>query len=295
MLRRPFFLLILGFVTALTVPAGVASMGAKESPKRKQTVVFRSGFSQDFEAEMRRTRQALFKTNPSTADGRLDLSPRNSGSPRLVMPPTRKAPTASSFWDGGAMRELSLQPTSFTPYDRYMGSVRQVLGSLDRKPADMARACALMRQGRSFRYTVTDPYRADSPAVTSAKRAGDCKSKSLWLYDRLGDASALYVIGKLDRKSKTSHAWVYWRNQGRWWILDPTDSFSPIAADSVSKGRYVPYYSYGTRGVYRHAATSLMIASAQGKTRTPEVASKSVQAAPQKNLKGKTGKSTKRR
>ncbi|HYR57850.1 MAG TPA: hypothetical protein VEO95_04445, partial [Chthoniobacteraceae bacterium] len=89
-----------------------------------------------------------------------------------------------------------------------------------------------------------------------------CKSKALWLYDHLGDSGAFYVIGKLERRSRTSHAWVYWRHDGRWWILDPTDRSTPIAADSVSPSRYVPYYSYSKAGAFRHSATRLLLANA---------------------------------
>jgi hypothetical protein len=157
--------------------------------------------------------------------------------------------------------DLHLQPTSFTPYDPYMGTVRAVFSSLDEHDATMVDACQLVREGRRFRYTATDPYRAQPPSVTESKQSGDCKAKALWLYEHLGDSSALYVIGKMDRRSRTSHAWVYWPYGGRWWILDPTDRFTPIAADSVSASRYVPYYSYSRAGSFRHRATSLMLAS----------------------------------
>jgi hypothetical protein len=137
--------------------------------------------------------------------------------------------------------------------------VRRVIAELDARKPDMLLACDLVRLGRGFRYTSSDPYRAALPSSTAARRAGDCKAKALWLYDRLGDPTALYVIGKLDRGSKSSHAWVYWRNQERWWILDPTNRGTPIAADSVSPQRYVPYYSYGKSGAFRHPATSMTV------------------------------------
>jgi len=67
------------------------------------------------------------------------------------------------------------------------------------------------------------------------------------------------VIGKTTRFSRTSHAWVYWHNENRWWILDCTNRSQPIAADSIPEDRYVPYYSYGRSGAYRHKATRLLI------------------------------------
>jgi hypothetical protein len=154
-------------------------------------------------------------------------------------------------------QELELQPTISTPYDRYFGSVRAVITNLEPQRTTMAKACHLMKVGYSFEYVTRDPYRPDPPKLTEAQRAGDCKSKALWLYDNLSDAGALLVIGKAEKSSRNSHAWVYWRSGGRWWILDCTDRIDPIAADSVSPGRYVPYYSFGKNGTYRHEATQL--------------------------------------
>jgi hypothetical protein len=73
----------------------------------------------------------------------------------------------------------------------------------------------------------------------------------------------------LERRSRTSHAWVYWQCGGRWWILDPTDRATPISADSVASDRYVPYYSYSPAGTFRHRATSLMLAMGNGIPATP--------------------------
>jgi hypothetical protein len=183
--------------------------------------------------------------------------------PRTVIPiPPRPEPklTPPEPAEPAPQRELALQPTTFTPYDRYLGTVRSVIANLDGSSPTMASACELVREGRRFRYLASDPYRAQPPSITEARQAGDCKSKALWLYGHLGDPSAFYVIGKLERRSRTSHAWVYWRHDGQWWILDPTDRATPIAADSVSSSRYVPYYSYSKAGAFRHPATSLILA-----------------------------------
>ena len=167
---------------------------------------------------------------------------------------------------------LWVQPTSFTPYDRYLGTVRTVINHLEPHSATMSLACQLMQEGRHFQYVMGDPYTANPPAVTATERAGDCKSKALWLYRGLGDGDALFVIGKASRYSPTSHAWVYWRNENRWWILDCTNRSQPIAADSVSQDRYVPYYSYGRSGAFRHKATCLLINPLAPNSGTPAVA-----------------------
>jgi hypothetical protein len=156
-------------------------------------------------------------------------------------------------------RELELQPTSSTPYDHYFGNVRTVIASLEPHGTSMARACHLMKVGHSFEYLSRDPYRPDPPKLTELQHSGDCKSKALWLFDNLADSGALFVIGKAEKNLRTSHAWVYWRCDGRWWILDCTDRADPIAADSVSPDRYVPYYSFGKLGTYRHPATKLPV------------------------------------
>jgi hypothetical protein len=182
---------------------------------------------------------------------------------RAVPTPSPVAASSSQLW---------LQPTSFTPYDRYMGNVRAVINHLEPHPADMSLACQLMQEGRRFEYVTADPYTATPPRVTAMSQAGDCKAKALWLYNCLGDSSALFVIGKTTRYSRTSHAWVYWRNENRWWILDCTNRSQPIAADSVPQDRYVPYYSYSRNGAFRHQATRLLIDPMSPASGTPAVA-----------------------
>ena len=159
-------------------------------------------------------------------------------------------------------RELDLQPTSFTPYDRYFGSVRSVIAGLENHGTTMGTACHLMKVAHSFAYVSRDPYRPDPPKLTEVQHSGDCKSKALWLYDNLADPHALFVIGKAEKYLRTCHAWVYWRYEGRWWILDCTDRADPIAADSVSPDRYIPYYSFGKMGTYRHPAARVVATTA---------------------------------
>jgi hypothetical protein len=154
-------------------------------------------------------------------------------------------------------------PASASPYEPYMRPVKQVLGSLNSSGVSMDRVRELMREGRSFRYSFTEPYVAQLPETTARTRTGDCKAKSLWIADQMGDRNnTRYVIGKARRTSKISHAWIMWNDGTRWWILDPTNTSRPIAADSVSKSEYIPLYSYDSRRCYRHAATEIFTASA---------------------------------
>jgi hypothetical protein len=160
-------------------------------------------------------------------------------------------------------------PASVSPYEPYMQPVKQVLGSLASTGPSMDKVKELMREGRSFRYSFTEPYVAQLPETTARTRTGDCKAKSLWIADQIGDRDNIrYVIGKARRTSKISHAWIMWNDGGRWWILDCTNTSRPIAADSVSNNEYIPLYSYDSRRCYQHAATQIFMAS----TGTPRVA-----------------------
>ena len=152
--------------------------------------------------------------------------------------------------------------TAHTPYDSYMSPVRQVFSSLHGGSASMDKANALMSEGRSFRYAHTDPYNPAPPQQTAARKVGDCKDKALWLCNQLADPSARFVIGKMKRNARISHAWVMWQHEGRWWILDCTDNWDPIPADRVSINQYIPYYSFAKTGEYRHRATQIIVASA---------------------------------
>lgn len=195
---------------------------------------------------------ALSATSATAAGFRHSLALR--AAPEVDTTPTRATKRP-------ATRDFNLQPAGFTPYDRYLGTVRSVFASLDERTQNAGDACRLLRTSRAFRYVSRDPYRADPPTLTASRKAGDCKAKALWLYDRLGDPTAHYVIGKLHSRTKAAHAWLYWKWDGRWWILDPTNLSNPIAADSVDRSRYVPYYSFTRNGAYRHPATHLLLAA----------------------------------
>jgi len=140
-----------------------------------------------------------------------------------------------------------------TPYDRYMGSVNSVLRSLDGRKPGFNEVARLLKKGYGFRYVYETPYVAPTPAQTEARGAGDCKAKTLWLADRMNDPSVRYVIGKARADSTISHAWLMWRYNDQWWVLDPTNSPNPIPANQVGAGEYTITYSYARDGSYRHS------------------------------------------
>lgn len=134
----------------------------------------------------------------------------------------------------------------------WTGRVKQVLNNLDGDKPSMEEVQQLLRTGRSFRYRHTDPYLAKLPSETARSRSGDCKDKSLWLIDQMGDTNARYVIGKARRGSRMNHAWVKWNDGQRWWILDPAKSSRPIPADSVGSNSYIPLLSFSASGTTRN-------------------------------------------
>jgi len=151
-----------------------------------------------------------------------------------------------------ARPDMSVARPGSTPYDPYHAPVTAVLRKLDGPAPSFSRVAELTKQSFSFRYVFDEPYRAQTPQETAAKRSGDCKAKSLWLASRMNDANVRYVIGKARRESKISHAWLMWQNKGRWWVLDPTNNPSPIPADKIGPNEYIIHYSYDKNGSYRH-------------------------------------------
>ena len=138
--------------------------------------------------------------------------------------------------------------------------------------ASLDRVKALMRVGRGFRYSFTEPYTAALPSVTATLRAGDCKAKALWLCDQLGDENVRFVVGKARISSRISHAWVMWQHEGRWWILDCTNTSIPIPADRVARNEYIPLYSWSKGGTFRHSGTQMFAATVAGKQNSPVAA-----------------------
>jgi len=162
--------------------------------------------------------------------------------------------------------------TDHTPYDRYLSPVKDVFNGMHGEGATMDKVQTAMRTGRAFRYAHTEPYLPALPQETAARHTGDCKDKALWLMDQLQDPSARFVIGKMTRGARLSHAWVMWQHDGQWWILDCTMLSRPIPADKVSANEYVPLYSYSRTAAFRHSDKAGMTADVAGKKQSPVAA-----------------------
>ncbi|MEI6350337.1 MAG: hypothetical protein WCP06_04445 [Verrucomicrobiota bacterium] len=155
-----------------------------------------------------------------------------------------------------ATPDMSHRRAGSTPYDPYLQPVDSVIQRLDGSSPSFERVSALMREGFSFKYSYDTPYIATTPEVTESRHAGDCKAKSLWLASQMNDASVRYVIGKARRTSRISHAWLMWKYNSKWWILDPTNASVPIPANAVGADDYLVSYSYDRTGSYCHRVPS---------------------------------------
>jgi hypothetical protein len=199
------------------------------------------------------------------------------------------APIALAFFlaKASAFAAVDLgSETSETPYDPYLRPVKEVLRALSGTTPSLNRVRTLMREGRQFHYSFTNPYVAARPTVTQERKEGDCKAKSLWLCDQLGDFNVRYVIGKSRRNARLSHAWVLWKHEGRWWILDCTNTDRPIPAETISETEYIAIYSYDRRSAYRHAAATSQMVTANAEGKRGPVAARNLQC----NANGKLKK-----
>jgi hypothetical protein len=138
---------------------------------------------------------------------------------------------------------LATAATGGGPYDRYSGAVREVLDRID-GTATADQVADLMRQARRFRYRMRHPYRAAPPEETETLKEGDCKDKSLWLAWRMNDGSIRYVFGRARPTSDGLHAWLLWKHDAHWWVLDCTNHDHPIRTDHLAPGEYVAIYQW---------------------------------------------------
>lgn len=145
-----------------------------------------------------------------------------------------------------------------TPYDGYMGNVERVFGKfrhIDLKVDDVRRA---LRTAKRFRYFFdrSNPYVAQLPKVTEATKSGDCKAKSLWVAEKMGDEKIRFVVGKQSRRSQIAHAWLLRPKDGIWYALDPTNESDLLLAERIEGRRLFPRYSYDSAFRYHHPSYS---------------------------------------
>ena len=146
------------------------------------------------------------------------------------------------------------RPTGGTPYDQYLGPVRQVHARSSSNSPAIDEVRAQIRTARRFRYFFdpSQPYVPQSPEVTEARQQGDCKAKSVWLASKMLDRKVRYATGKAKPGDKMSHAWLLWSNGGQWLVLDPTMEYDVVYADKVIGRKNVVKYSYAGSTAYIH-------------------------------------------
>jgi hypothetical protein len=153
------------------------------------------------------------------------------------------------------------RPVGSTSYDQYLGPVRQVFAKFGSTKASISEVRTNLRTARRFRYYFNDaqPYTPQLPAVTEARREGDCKAKSLWLASKVGDRDTRYVIGNIKKGSKIAHAWLLWSSNGTWYALDPTNKSEPLDAERIAGKRLIPRFSYTGSNRYQHPSFDLYV------------------------------------
>lgn len=121
----------------------------------------------------------------------------------------------------------------------------------------MAKVHVLMQEAFQFRYSMTSAYRPKPPAVVEKRRAGDCKDKALWLAKRMNDPGIRYVIGKEFKGQRLNHAWLLWRHNNQWWVLDPARTDIPLRDAGARSLWHIPHYVYTREGSYRYGTSNL--------------------------------------
>jgi hypothetical protein len=132
--------------------------------------------------------------------------------------------------------------------------VRQVFGKCGSATVSVETVRSQLRTARRYRYyyNPSNPYEPALPEITEARQAGDCKAKSLWLAQKLGDSSVRYVVGKPTANSRLSHAWLLWPKGGGWYAVDPTMETDLLLAERIVGRKLIPQYSYNGQRAFVH-------------------------------------------
>jgi hypothetical protein len=145
-------------------------------------------------------------------------------------------------------------PTSRTPYDGYLSTMRTVMSSLGSNHPDEGSVQGYVRTARGFRYSMKDPFVPQTPAETESTKSGDCKAKSLWVAYKMDDRTLRFVVGKARASSTMNHAWLVWDGPEGWQVLDATNYSSPLNFSRLGSNEFIPLYSFTANGKYVHAA-----------------------------------------
>ena len=149
-----------------------------------------------------------------------------------------------------------------TPYDHQMARIQAVLST---PSPPRHRELSLLLVNHWIGELRAIPYRFSmewkTPSELAHEPTGDCKGKSVALYQRMRENGALdlrLIIGKRAPTSRSTHAWVEWTTASATYVLDPTINWAAQRVNEIADNSYVPYYAYtGSRRYRAAAATSL--------------------------------------
>ncbi len=160
--------------------------------------------------------------------------------------------------NSGVAAYMTLQ---VTPYDKQMADIQNVLHLKTRSGVvvDYSEVMSWMRQIRNYQYSRSQTW--NSPERTEKRRAGDCKDKALLLlsyFKKQGCGDVKLIIGKQSKDSRETHAWVEWKHNGQWIILDPTFDRKPIL--DPGEGEYIEEYAFIGGRKYAYASDEMLLA-----------------------------------
>ena len=149
-----------------------------------------------------------------------------------------------------------------TPYDHQMARIQAVLST---PSPPRHRELSLLLVNHWIGDLRAIPYRFSmewkTPSELAHEPTGDCKGKSVALYQRMRENGARdlrLIIGKRAPTSRSTHAWVEWTTASATYVLDPTINWAAQRVNEIADNSYVPYYAYtGSRRYRAAAATSL--------------------------------------
>jgi len=143
-----------------------------------------------------------------------------------------------------------------TPYmttDQKELSLKSMHGVLDEKYPSPAKAPTMadinkiVNQIKGIRYGFNPEQPILMPNQFWAQHFGDCKAKSLALYQKmnqLGATNFAFIVGKRTASQRVSHAWIEWDYEGTVYILDATWFTRALPRTASDVKSYAYLYAY---------------------------------------------------
>jgi transglutaminase-like putative cysteine protease len=174
---------------------------------------------------------------------------------------TKKVIIAFSIFAIIQTAHTAYMPLNNTPYDQQMKAVRNVIHqqAATGTRVEYSEVMKWMKQIRNYKYSRSQTWH--TPEQTEKRRAGDCKDKATLLLSYLkgkGETNVKLVIGKKSSSSTDTHAWVEWKHNGQWIILDPTYDSKPVVDNQEDE--YLKQYIFVGSKKYAYVSSNIMMA-----------------------------------